>query len=107
MISATAFISAFNELDVPRSSGAVSGRLRTGCAARVLIVSVLVTCRGLAVVRVLGSRPRLLGGGAPSFGLFSVDFGCAQHSLRGRGVFGGGTCQSQYSHRESIQTANT
>ena len=47
-------INAFNEPDVPRSSGAVSGRFRTGCAARVLIGSVSVTCRCLAVVRVLG-----------------------------------------------------
>ena len=30
--------------DVPRSSGAVSGRFRTGCAARVLIGSVSVAC---------------------------------------------------------------
>ena len=52
LISATAFINAFNELDVPCSSGAVSGRFRAGCAARVLVGSVLVTCRCLAVVRV-------------------------------------------------------
>ena len=40
--------------DVPRSSGAVSGRFRAGCAARVLVGSVLVACRCIAVVRVLG-----------------------------------------------------
>ena len=62
---ATVFINAFTELDVPRSSGAVSGRFRTGCAARVLVSSVLVTCRCLAVVRVLSPA----GSGAPS-GLF-------------------------------------
>ena len=53
-MSATAFINAVTELDVPRSSGTVSGRFRTGCVARVLVGSVLVTCRCLAVVRVLG-----------------------------------------------------
>ena len=67
-ISATAFINAFTELDVPRSSGAVSGRFRAGYVSRVLVGSVLVTCRCLAVVRVLGPA----GSGAPS-GLFSVD----------------------------------
>ena len=46
-MSATAFINAFTELDVPRSSGAVSGGFRTGCAARVLVGSVLVTCGAL------------------------------------------------------------
>ena len=85
-MSATAFIDAFTEVDVPRSSGAVSGRFRAGwCAARVLVGSVLVTRRCLAVVRVLG--PACSGG---SFWAFSVDFGHAQHNLRGRGVFGGG-----------------
>ena len=64
-MSATAFTNVFIELDAPRSSGAVSGRFRTGCAARVLIGSVSVTCRCLAVVRVLGPACS----GAP-FGLF-------------------------------------
>ena len=80
-----AFINAFNELDVPRSSGAVSGRFRAGCAARGLVGSVLVTFRCLAVVRVLGPACA----GAPLG--FSVDFGRAQHNLRGRVVFWGGT----------------
>ena len=60
-----AFINAFNEPDVPRSSSAVSGMYRAGYAARMLVGSVLVTCRCLAVVRVL--RPAC--SGAP-FGLF-------------------------------------
>ena len=62
-MSATAFINAFTELDVPCSSGAVSGMYRAGYAARVLVGSVLVTCWCLAVVRVL--RPA--GSGAPLF----------------------------------------
>ena len=51
---ATSFTNAFADLDLPLSSGAISGRFRTGCAARVLVGSVLVACRCLAVVRVLG-----------------------------------------------------
>ena len=56
---ATAFINVFTELDVPRSSGAISGMYRAGYEARVLVGSVLVTCRCLAVVRVL--RPACSG----------------------------------------------
>ena len=78
-MSAAAFINAFTEIDVSRSSGAVSGRFRKGCAARVLVGSVLVTCRCLAVVRVLGPA----GSGAPS-GLFRrADFGHAKRHPRG------------------------
>ena len=52
-ISGTAFINAFTELDVPRSSGAISRMYRAGYAARVLVGSVLVMRRCLAVVCVL------------------------------------------------------
>ena len=55
------FTNAFTEVDFPRSPGAVSGRFRTG-ARVVLVGSVLLTCRCLAVVRVLGPA----GAGAPS-----------------------------------------
>ena len=81
-MSATAFTKSFTELDVPRSSGAVSGRFRTGCAARVLVgCSVLVTCRCLAVVRVLaatgpGALPLLC-----IFRAFSVGFDRAKRHL--------------------------
>ena len=58
---------AFTELNAPRSSSAVSGMYRTGYAARVLVGSVFVTCRCLAVVRVF--RPACSGSGAP-LGIF-------------------------------------
>ena len=68
-IIAPAYINAFTELDVPRSSGAVSGRFRTGYAAWVLVGSVLVTCRCLLSVVRARSRSRWLGG---SFWIFSA-----------------------------------
>ena len=76
-----AFINALNELDVPRSSGAVSGRFRAGCAARVLIDSVLlVTCRYLAVVRALGPACSSGGAGIPVF------LGLARKIIRARAI---------------------
>ena len=61
-ISATAFINAFTELDGSCSSDEASEKFRAGCAARMLVGSVLVTCRCLAVVRRVLSPA---GSGAP------------------------------------------
>ena len=67
---------------VRRGLRAVSGGVRSAGAGRFRLGDVPVPCRRSR------SRPRLLGG---SFWAFSVNFGRAQHHLRGRGVFWGGT----------------
>ena len=64
-----------------RSPGCI-GRARSAGAGRFILGDVPVPCRRSH------SPPRLLGG---SFWAFPVDFGRAQHHLRGRGVFWGGT----------------
>ena len=67
---------------VRRGLRAVSGGVRSAGAGRFRLGDVPVPCCRSR------SPPRLLGG---SFGAFSVDFGRAQHHLRGRVVFVGGT----------------
>ena len=88
-MSATVFSNAFafTELDVPRSSGAVSGRFRTVFAARVLVGSVLVTCPGALPPSFAFSAPLARGLLLGFFG----GFRSRKAHPRGRGVLAGGT----------------